>query len=340
MKDNFKSRAQKLFWELSVEFSEELVAQFPSCSDTKDLLLWGKNVILGNDDEEKQGISDWFVAMNEPLKKTKYSKAVERITGNAPVIYHAVIYKDYESMAASSSSISLKRLNIVNKMNDPSFTDENKTVFWKYMGELNKYASEFMGKDFPRVPSREEIQENIKKQKTGESSSSQQPSMIKGFSTALSAFCEMRNSKEAYDLSNDSEVSKIFSKWVEVSKKTIGESTVVVMCKNKNDDVIDELSKNFKEIDWKDPLTESHWNVLIKIFSFCEVGEAIPSQMMGKIENMASKLAGEIMSGKKDMGSMDLQSIGEEVLSQCNPNDMNHFANNIDKILPAINNLR
>ena len=62
--------------------------------------------------------------------------------------------------------------------------------------------------------------------------------------------------------------------------------------------------------------------------------------MMGKIENMASKLANDIMSGKKDMGSMDLQSIGEEVLSQCNSADMSHFADNIDKILPAINNLR
>tara|TARA_B100001989_G_scaffold253156_1_gene238478 strand:+ start:1326 stop:2348 length:1023 start_codon:yes stop_codon:yes gene_type:complete len=338
-KDTFKIRSQKAFWELSIEFADELGKSFPNCSDTKDLILWGKNVIVGDDKEEENGIINWYNAMLEPLKKTKYSKAVERITGSPPTVYHAVIYKDHESMSLSSSSASLRRLNISEKMNDSSFTDEKKELFWKYMNRLNKYAEEFVEKDFPRVPTREEISENIKKNKQGDTASSQ-PSMLKGFNTSLSVLCEMRNCKNVYDLSSDSELSKMFSKWVEVSKEEIDGKTISVLCKERKEEIIPKLSEVFPEIKWEEPIEESQWVVLIKLFSFCDVGEAIPSQMMGKIENMASKLANDIMSGKKDMGSMDLQSIGEEVLSQCNSADMSHFADNIDKILPAINNLR
>jgi len=338
-KDSFKLRSQKAFWELSIEFAEELCKSFPDCTDTKDLVLWGKNVILGDDSEEENGIVNWYNAMLEPLKKTKYSKAVERITGSPPTIYHAVIYKDHESMALSSSSVSLKRLNIYEKMNNPSFTEENKELFWKYMNRLNKYAEEFVEKDFPKVPTREEISENIKRNKQGDTNNSQ-PSMLKGFNTSLSAFCEMRNCKNVYDLSSDNELSKIFAKWVEVSKQEINGKKISALCKEQNEDIIYKLEEEFPDISWKEPINESQWGVLTKLFSFCDVGEAIPSQMMGKIENMASKLASEIMSGKKDMASMDLQSIGEEVLSQCNSADMSHFAENIDKILPAINNLR
>ena len=338
-KDTFKARSQKAFWELSLEFAEELGKSFPNCSDTKDLILWGKNVIVGDDQEEENGIINWYNAMLEPLKKTKYSKAVERITGSPPTIYHAVIYKDHESMASSSSSQSLKRLNISEKMNDPSFTDEKKELFWKYMNRLNKYAEEFVEKDFPKVPTREEISENIKKNKQGDVGTTQ-PSMIKGFNTSLSVFCEMRNCKNVYDLSSDNETSKMFNKWVDVSKQEIGGKTISTLCKERKEEIIPKLAEEFPEIDWKEPVNEGQWGVLVKLFSFCDVGEAIPSQMMGKIENMASKLASDIMSGKKDMASMDLQSIGEEVLSQCNSSDMSRFADNIDKILPAINNLR
>lgn len=341
MKDNFKSRAQKMFWEITMELAESISTQFPNCADTKDLILYARNVIIGVEEEEVKGIHDWYASMLEPLKKTRYSKAVERITGFPPCVYHAVQYKDHESMLFSSTSKTLKRLNIMEKMSDPSFTDENKELFWKYLNELNKNAVEFVGNEFPQVPTREEIAENIlNKQKAGDSGTSQQSSMIKGFSTALSAFCEMRGCKNAYDLSNENETSKQFSRWVSVSSMEMGESKVGELCKTKDCKIIEVLEKEFTELEWKEPVEENQWTVLIRLFSFCQVGSAIPSQMMGNIESMANKLAGEIMSGKKDLASMDLQAIGEEVLSKCNPNDMNHFANNIDKILPAINNLK
>lgn len=342
MKDVFKENARKTFWDLTSNFADSLGDSFPCCADTKDLTLWCKNVIIGNKEEEENGIRNWYNAMMEPLKKTKYSKAVERIIGCPPVVYHACVYKDHEALAISSSSKSLTRLNISEKMNDANFSEENKAIFWKYIEELNKNSSEYLGKQFPKVPTREEISENIKKQKKHDSSSSQtqQSSMLKGFCTSLSAFCEVRSCKDIFDLTNESEINNIYAKWTSVSKKEINGITVVELCKRNDDDVIKSFTEEFPLINWELPMESSHWDLLNKLLSFCTVGDAIPSHMMGKIENMASKLADDILSGKADMSSMDLKSIGEEVLSQCNPNDMSHFANNIDKILPAIGNLK
>lgn len=340
MKNNFKNRARKTFWEITLELAESISTQFPSCADTKDLILYANNVIIGDESEEEKGIISWFNSMLEPLKKTKYSKAVERINGTPACVYHAIQYKDHEALLASSSSVTLKRLNLSGKLTDSSFSEENKALFWKYLNEMNKNACEFIGKEFPYVPSREEIAENIKKQKTSDSGSSSQSTMLKGFLTSLSTFCEMRGSKNCYDLSGESECSKQFTRWVTVSKMNVDETNVPLLCKQRNPKSITVLSKEFPEISWEHDVNEKEWGVLDKLFSYCQVGNAIPGQMMGKIENMANKLAGEIMSGKQDLASMDLQKIGEEVLSQCNPNDMNHFANNIDKILPAINNLK
>jgi len=342
MKNVFRENARKSFWDLTVSFSDSLGESFPNCADTKDLVLWCKNVIVGDEVEEGKGIHNWYDAMMEPLKKTKYSKAVERINGSPPVIYHACVYKDFEAISTSTSSPSLTRLNISEKLTDPNFSEESRAVFWKYIDELNKNASEYTGKPFPKVPTRDEIAENIKKQKKNDSSSTQhqQPSMLKGFCTSLSAFCEVRGCKNVFDLQNEEETSKIYTKWTEISKKEVDGVSVFNLCKKNDTSVLKLFVEDFPMINWELPMEENQWTLLNKLLSFCTVGDAIPSHMMGKIESMASRLADDIMSGKADMSSMDLKSIGEEVLSQCNPNDMSHFANNIDKILPAITNLK
>ena len=58
--------------------------------------------------------------------------------------------------------------------------------------------------------------------------------------------------------------------------------------------------------------------------------------MMHKIEDMASRLANDLVSGKTPLGEVDLNDIGNQVLSQCSSDDMRYFAGNIDSILPTI----
>ena len=71
-----------------------------------------------------------------------------------------------------------------------------------------------------------------------------------------------------------------------------------------------------------------------------KVQQNIPAGMLGTIENYANSLAGKITSGDADFSSLDLQSIGEDVLKQCSEEDMSQLGNNIGSLLPALGSLQ
>lgn len=63
---------------------------------------------------------------------------------------------------------------------------------------------------------------------------------------------------------------------------------------------------------------------------YAAVGDNIPTKMMGKIENLATRLADDIVNGRANLSNMNLDELGQEVLSQCDEKDMSDFAQNIN----------
>ena len=57
---------------------------------------------------------------------------------------------------------------------------------------------------------------------------------------------------------------------------------------------------------------------------------------MRGIETMAQKLMSDMGSSGTDLSGLNPQTIGEEVLSSVSKEDVQAFAQNIDKLLPAI----
>ena len=76
------------------------------------------------------------------------------------------------------------------------------------------------------------------------------------------------------------------------------------------------------------------------ISSFCRVQTNIPTNMQGRIEGYANRLAQDISNGRTSLDSLDLNRIGEEVLAGCAPSDMEAFAGNISEILPTLSTLQ
>ena len=54
----------------------------------------------------------------------------------------------------------------------------------------------------------------------------------------------------------------------------------------------------------------------------------------------AQQLAKDISAGKADLGSLDLEALGQQVLSNVAPGDVSSFASNLDQILPALSRLQ
>jgi hypothetical protein len=342
IKTAYKKNVKESFWACTIDFAEALCTIFPDCKESKDMLLYTKNIVKGDSSLEEEGIESWYKRMMEPLntKKVKYAKSIERIIKSPAVVYHAFAYKDGGAIQCSTTSERLAKLNFGDKMKDERMKEEDKEVLWKFLSDLNKYAAEYLDKTYPSVPTRDEIQKNIQQSKKNDTNSCGKASMMKGFTTALSAFNASRKQEPLYDYKNDDVMKSVMSKWTTFSKQQVGDSTMSKLCSDKDERVVEHLKSTFDNFDWTEDLSDTEWNLLNKLFSFCAVDESIPTNMMGTIESMANSLADDIVNGKKNLSDLDLNEIGQQVLSQVNAGDVNEFANNIHNILPAITKLQ
>ena len=99
------------------------------------------------------------------------------------------------------------------------------------------------------------------------------------------------------------------------------------------------LHDRFPEIPLILSCSDSTWTAMAQMTSITAVSKSVPSNMMSRIEGMASRLAEDIASGKTDLNSVDLNDIGQQVLAGCDENDMSKFADNISDLLPVLKNM-
>ncbi len=315
MKDIFKERSKTEFLELIKIFMAECNANLDNFTDD-DLL------------------KNWLSHMKTPLPKSKqvrYNKALERILGSPGSLFHACAYRDVIGLTSNNDMI--KQLNMQTILE--TYDDTQKATFWKYIDKLNICAMESTGESLPHVPTRQEIHDNIKSKKN-EGSHIEQPSMSSAFQQSLLKLEKEFNINMEWNSADENQISDLMTKWHQFTKETINDISIIQLCNDNDNVVVEKLMYYFPNIPWPNTLSKSQWDIIVQLNSYSSVGKHIPVRMMGRIENMASKIADEIVSGKRDLQSMDLNDIGQQVLAGCNTEDMNSFAENIDQLLPAI----
>ena len=292
------------------------------------------NVITSSVDTNKPlktDIDEWFLHMTTALnhKTIKYAKAIERILGEAGMNYHACEHRDSQGLPENFAG---KNLRVI--CNELSEAD--RVIFWKYIEQINKtvfYLKSFVAL---KAPSRQEIQDNIQQKKsTGQRSNDS--SMFNAFYMTFQSLAEDCNSKMQCSANDDVGIRNLQERWNTMCTSNVN---FVQMCNNQNVECLQIITNTFSDLEFTDVVSGSTWKSINKLNSFATVNQNIPANMMGRIENMASLLAGNISSGKMDMSGLNLNEIGKEVLSGCSEDEMQHFANNIDKILPALSNFQ
>jgi len=338
MEDIFKTRAHKEFVELSEVFIDQMLTLWPDDDDAKDMKVYFTGVVKGSDSQEKEMIQAWYTNITTPLnKKVKYGKALERILGQPPIVFHACEYNDIDGLQISSNSRTLERLNVFEKYKDGTMQDEDKKIFWKFISQLNRACAEYMDFKLPLTPSRDEIHKNIKSKKTIASDEFEQPSMVKAFQTSLEQLCSHLHQENITNNMKDEEIRNLMTRWAAYAQDSFNGVKMTVLCNNKDPNALTALMTHFSELKLQDAeLTNDVWNTICQLNGYSAVGDNIPTKMMGKIENLANKLAGDIMNGRTDLSEMNLAEIGQQVLSQCDEEEMSKFANNIENLLPAL----
>ena len=287
-------------------------------------------------------IENWYSNLNEPLdtKRVKYAKAIERITGTPATIYHACSYCDLVAMSHSSETGILASFNVCN---NTEYDKAQIEQMWKFIAHINVACFEALDVKPPKAPTREEIQNNIRTKKSHTQTNDEQPSMTKAFQHAFNALCDLIKQPRALDGTSDRAIKSLMTRWNTMcNTKEGGKSTSIGDRLTKQDSsVLSHITGLFPELEFENIVPSAEiWKLLAQLNGFSVVGEKIPEKMMGRIEDIANKLADDIVAGKSDLGSLNLNEIGKQVLSGCNDQEMSEFASNIDSLIPAISNFK
>tara|TARA_Y100000746_G_scaffold232200_1_gene248274 strand:+ start:953 stop:1957 length:1005 start_codon:yes stop_codon:yes gene_type:complete len=326
MEDIFQNRAKEEFYELFKHFMVSLLKLYPDSDELKKYTEVSDECI----------ISKWYDNMTTDLnKKVKYNKAIERILKKSGIVFHVCEYSDIDGFESTNSLDILEEIDLFTKYRDMS--DDDKKLFWKYISSINLACFRFKDEKAPYVPTREQIQENIKQKKTNVSHDADGPSMNKAFVNSLSSFCRLTNNKDVTENASDTEIERLSSQWVKYTQDTIDGEKIPVLCNQKSVSAFLKLGDYFEDFVLDDTtLNDEVWSLVTQLNGYSAVNDNIPKNMMGKIENIANRLADDIMNGRADLGSMNLSDIGQEVLSQVDEGEINQFASNIDNLIPAL----
>lgn len=338
MSNIFVTKAREQFFEYATLWIEFMVETFPTCTETQDCKIFLTSVVKNSEAQMIEQLDSWFDSMQTPLntRKTKYAKAIERITGTPAIIYHALAYKDTNALRENLDCDIVTRVKLIEKYE--TSTEDIKETILKFLDKITHAAYEAKRQKTPQVPTRADIQDNIKQRRE---KPEEAPSMTRAFQTHINAMCRQLNDPAPLENADDAKIRSWMSRWNAVANATTEGSKNSTLCSQKDVRVLQRLSEAFSEIPGLadvEKVTESVWKNIHQLNGFSAVTESIPTKMMGRIEDMASRLADDIVAGRTDMASVNLSDIGQQVLSGCDEEDMNKFAGNIDALLPALQN--
>ena len=337
----FTEVSLRAFWDLMRQFSMAMKATFPDCDDVRDWNLYLTNVVADDSARQLSGVKKWCENMCLVLPKAKYGKAVHSITGVPPVIYHAIVYRDIDT--AHSAFESLKSLNLPTKLRDPVMTAESRALFWNFFDELNRYAFAVTKLPIPAVPTSEEIAANIAKRREGSVDSTAaktDPGAAEDVlrNSAIEAFKKLVRlcGHENSDVIEQKDVTR---RLTTALKTTFKDATVGDGCRGRDPKAWKVLANTMPELAITKPPTDAHWELLDHAVALANMDDAIPQPLMKGIESVAGKLMQDIASGKASLETLDLEEIGKQVLGGVNAKDVSNFASNLDRIVPALQQL-
>lgn len=336
----FVKQARANFLAYGLHWIKTMADKFPECEEIADMLIYYEGVVQNSDEKLVAQIDVWFNHMMTPLhpKKTKYAKAIERITKSTPCMYHALMYRDAVALEQNDRSEICKKIGLFEKIRDPRLGDREKQDLWKALEMVTNACFEAKDMPLPHVPTREDIQANIRARRGGDDEG---PSMYKAFAAQMNKMCTALNMMSPLEGCDEASIKQWMGRWHKFASETTDGTKNSELCAQNDERVLASLTERFPEFDLstKD-VTDIVWKDINNLLGFSAVSENIPTKMMGRIEDMASRLAADIYEGRADMSSMNLSDIGQQVLSGCTEEDMSKFADNIDTLLPALGTLQ
>ena len=275
----------------------------------------------------------WHSLLSRPLPKgVKYGRALQRLLGHPPTLHAAVEYKDVAFFLEEEAA----RL-----VRSPLDSDG-----WRALQASARLAACCIGEDLDRTPSREEIQSNIQTTK----SSSRRPadaSVAQACKMAYAALADGLPSDQASAIgarASAADERELTLAWAEMMQSRPGFADECTRRSAPPPDAWTAVPASARpslvsRLESCSTTGGSAWDTVDQLNSYAKLSSHIPTGVMSKIETMASKLASDLNSGAATMDTLNLQSIGEQVLSGCDANELSKLTGNLGELLPVLSQM-
>ena len=301
---------------------ESLLGTFPDCTELGEWCssLNAELELEGDELQEVLKRITSYLMTSVPHKMVKYDRAVLSITGNPLNVYQVLMYRDAATVAKVFPRLQCLRMDDKIK----SLSKEDTGMFWQFVHEALQLTLRATQTVPSMVPTTEQIAENIERRRrqrdqiNNGTASHSAMSVTEGVDDLWRELCHTRNVKP---ISLTDEIAE------RVARLVTAETTCETM------------RSNFPELGATEEYSEESLSIARRIGGLFTMKNAIPTNMMNGIEKVASSLVRDINNGKVDFASLDVESIGEQVLKGVGEGDVNDFANNLEKILPALQSM-
>lgn len=336
-------------------FLEALKDTFPECSLCEDAVSRFNTLVLPDEYLQDQACSQWLHALAAPLPASvaKYAPPLERLIGQTPQIYHALAFKDGDTLVQCGHIPLIEHLALGEKWHRPDF-HEDRHVMLAYLEHITKVTLEYAHVEglgpAPDVPSREDIEAEISRYaaEQREALPLEEINVSSAFSATLGSIAEML---EMHSETSSTEApptnAQLQNEWDLLMKhprfqtmcdaRDIG---AIACLETSSIPAFANARESYARMD--KAACDELWGAINNLVSFSTVAGIMPPSLRGKIEHVAASLAAEIQNGTLSLDDLNpdkLMAIGNSVLAGTTQADVNALAGSMDKLLPAVANM-
>lgn len=302
-----------------------------------------------DDASRREFIQKWNEAMSwEMDRRVKYASVVQRILGKPGNCYTVCQYRDADSLRDSVSAHLTQDLSVYHEAYGALASDAKKDA-WEVIEEVNRVVQRLLDVTPVVAPTREQIRVNILEHKRTSTSARESKTCVASAfqATTLDIFaalgCDVPQS--VADMST-ADWTTCSAAWCAQLDAPCAGSTLQAMIDSHSWDAatgyewqtLDELRMAISRA--TDQQRTAAHPLISQMSSFCKVQAGIPTNMMTQIEKYAQKLAVDMSNGKMSMSDLDLGQIGQAVLEQCDPKDMDSLTSNLGGLMPSLQKLQ
>jgi hypothetical protein len=338
-------------------FLEALATTFPECELSQKALQRFCRDVVGDEPLEQLACTEWLRHLAAPLSSdaAPYVSPLQRILARegagTPLVYHAVAYKDGSTVLKHQIPL-ISALDLNSKWHDPSFHN-SRSVMVSYIVHITNKCLEYchvvgLG-PAPRVPSREELDEEIQRHADAQRSGLPQDTgalqVTSAFTDTFQALVDMfavstsDATSEEYDLREEWETLAANARFQKMCQDN--DDQAITCLETTTIPAFADAANKFSNM--SEQQRTDVWCLLNNLNAYNMFSNLMPSNLKNRIEKVAQNLAAEISNGSMSLESfstMDkLVELGNTVVKDTTPQDMEAMASQMGKLLPAVHKM-